>query len=566
MDRRQRGHSRPWGIAARAAWVIFGITIVSACAEPSPPPPTQLAFVAQPAQSVTRAEPLSPAIAVEARDAAGRRVASFHGSVALTADDTVTSIFSGSRIVQAVDGVATFSNLTIVEPRSGMKLVARSAGLTPAISSPFEVRAGPGVRLVFTRSPAGARVGAPLSPTILVEVQDAGGYTDRTASHLVTLAFINNPTGATLAGDVAVAAVNGLATFANVTVDQRGQGYNLRATATGLSDAVSASFHVRNAFTAVSAGYFHSCGLESDGAPHCWGDVGLPALASSTVKLASISSGRDRRCGLTSTGSAYCWTGSDAPALLGGGLAFARLAAGYGHSCAVTGAGAAYCWGGNQAGEFGNGTIGSSSETPVAVEGGHVFVEVSAGRLFTCGVTTANAAFCWGDGGQGKLGTGEAGGAAIPKAVAGGLTFASVSAGGFHACALRSTGAAYCWGSNGVGQLGDGSVNEAGQPVAVAGGLSFTSLSAGNRHTCALTADGTAYCWGDNTDGMLGRSGPNSSVPVAVDGGLKFASIRAGRFHTCALATDGETYCWGSNANGQLGVLSGGGATPVRVP
>jgi alpha-tubulin suppressor-like RCC1 family protein len=36
-----------------------------------------------------------------------------------------------------------------------------------------------------------------------------------------------------------------------------------------------------------------------------------------------------------------------------------------------------------------------------------------------------------------------------------GLTFASVSNGRFYTCALTPAGAAYCWGYNGDGQLGN---------------------------------------------------------------------------------------------------------------
>ena len=41
------------------------------------------------------------------------------------------------------------------------------------------------------------------------------------------------------------------------------------------------------------------------------------------------------------------------------------------------------------------------------------------------------------------------------------LTFAQVSAGSEHSCGVTTTNAAYCWGYNGWGQLGDGTAVEA---------------------------------------------------------------------------------------------------------
>ena len=62
----------------------------------------------------------------------------------------------------------------------------------------------------------------------------------------------------------------------------------------------------------------------------------------------------------------------------------------------------------------------------------------------------------------------------MPVAVAGGHAFASVSAGLSFSCGLTTAGAALCWGFNGFGQLGDGTRADSPVPVAVAGGHAFT--------------------------------------------------------------------------------------------
>src|SRR5262249_54973315 len=58
-------------------------------------------------------------------------------------------------------------------------------------------------------------------------------------------------------------------------------------------------------------------------------------------------------------------------------------------------------------------------------------------------------------------------------------------------CAVTAAGVAYCWGGSPI-------------PVAVPGGITFKSLSLGDSYICGLTAAGVGYCWGDNGAGQLG--------------------------------------------------------------
>jgi alpha-tubulin suppressor-like RCC1 family protein len=186
------------------------------------------------------------------------------------------------------------------------------------------------------------------------------------------------------------------------------------------------------------------------------------------------------------------------------------------------------------------------------------FKQVSAGLRHTCGVTTGDKAYCWGDNGEGgplggQLGDGTTIDRLTPVPVAGGLSFRQVSAGIDHSCGVTADDRAYCWGRNDYGQLGDGTTNTALTPVAVAGGRRFRQISVAEHHSCAVTTIDVAFCWGSNHFNVLGTGGGDSFVPARVAGGLKFRNVSAGFSHTCGATTDNRGYCWGNNSNYQIG-------------
>ena len=171
-----------------------------------------------------------------------------------------------------------------------------------------------------------------------------------------------------------------------------------------------------------------------------------------------------------------------------------------------------------------------STNAPVLVSGGLTLTQIDTGVQFTCALTSAGAAYCWGDNTYGELGNSSTTQSDVPVAVTttgtplSGVTLTQVSAGDVTACALSSAGAAYCWGAGGNGQLGNGSTTTA-QTTAVAvttagtpmSGVTLTQLNAANFFTCALGSTGAAYCWGIGNNGDLGNnSAAGSLVPVAV--------------------------------------------------
>jgi alpha-tubulin suppressor-like RCC1 family protein len=199
---------------------------------------------------------------------------------------------------------------------------------------------------------------------------------------------------------------------------------------------------------------------------------------------------------------------------------------------------------------------GDGSPTDPVVPGALRFAEISAGYYHTCGLSTDERVYCWGNNGFGTLGDGTRTVRTKPTRIFGTSTYTALDAGAGHNCALKAGGIAECWGQNDEGQAGDGTFTARDRPVAVSGGHVFTQISAGHAHSCGLIADGSAYCWGDNSRGQLG-AGPEavskSATPLRVQASFAFTRVIAGYYQSCGLTANGEAYCWGLNSGGQNG-------------
>lgn len=208
-------------------------------------------------------------------------------------------------------------------------------------------------------------------------------------------------------------------------------------------------------------------------------------------------------------------------------------------------------------------TKGDTAQFEFRITG--MFTQVAVGDVHTCGLTSAGATYCWGNGDYGQLGTGGGteGVHLTPVLVTGGLAFAQIRAGYDHSCGITVGGDAYCWGAMNYGALGNQSAEELcaygnpcrGTPLLVGGGLSFMRVSVGHRRLCGFAAGGTAYCWGWNDVGQMGTGVADSDphpAPEPVSGGLTVSALTAGSRHACAVA-GGLAYCWGDNRYGELG-------------
>jgi alpha-tubulin suppressor-like RCC1 family protein len=489
------GVARFTGLSLDKAASGYTLTATSASLTPAtsvafainPGAPSKLAFGTQPTD-VEGSVAMAPAVTATVQDA--------FGNVATGATNAVTvgfgvniwkSVFSpgamlgGTKTVNAVGGVATFSNLRVDKPGNGYTLAAAAAGLTPGTSDPFRVS-------LTAQSLAAASMG--------------------------------DHTCAVTAGGTYCWGYNG---------------YGQLGLGTTESDSVASAVVGGVTFAQVVGGGGHTCGLTGAGAAYCWGNnasgqlgnnsttpSASPVAVSGGLTFSSLAAGYRHTCGVVGT-ALYCWgydaygqLGDDAtlaqklvPTTVAGGQSWSAVTAGYLHTCGRTTGNDAYCWGYDGYGQLGNDASFTDQPTPVLVAGGQTWSSLSAGGYHSCGVTASGVGWCWGNNWYGKLGAdtlvvAENAHQGVPVTVFGSLTWSTIRTGWDHTCGLTTAGGAYCWGYGYEGQLGDGTSDGYKRVrTLVLGGHTFASLSVGGNHACGR-AGTTVWCWGYGYGGQLG--------------------------------------------------------------
>src|SRR5216684_5057715 len=211
-----------------------------------PAPATQLLFTVPPS-SAMQDSAIKPPIQVTAYDSLGNKATNFVGPirVALGTDGSVSknAKLSGTNSVAAVTGVATFTNLSIDQVGVGFTVTAAFGSAAPVDTSvAFDITPGPPppppspTHLGFSQQPQTTEAGAAITPPVQVAALDASEHVVQGFTGTIGVALEPASNGGTLSGGTPINAVNGIATFPNLSVDKAGNGYTLQATASGLTD------------------------------------------------------------------------------------------------------------------------------------------------------------------------------------------------------------------------------------------------------------------------------------------------------------------------------------------
>ena len=195
--------------------------------------PDHLAFTMQPINTQPNGD-FTANVQVSVKGTANRTVTTDNSAVTNSLnkgpDLQPDIVFAGERglggtlTVNAVDGVATFTDLTL--PVTGkFTLEAADGVLKPAISKPFMVPTI--VQLVVAQQPTSEAAGGTMSTPLAVDVEDQFDDLLTTSRTPVKLALQSSPALAKLA-DSSASPVGGVATFSKVSATEAGT-YTLTA-------------------------------------------------------------------------------------------------------------------------------------------------------------------------------------------------------------------------------------------------------------------------------------------------------------------------------------------------
>ena len=288
----------------------------------------------------------------------------------------------------------------------------------------------------------------------------------------------------------------------------------------------------RTRATAITAGYWHTCAILSDGTVKCWG---------------SNSSGQTG--GGTQNSNGTLTLSGTAGDPLSSGTA-KQIAAGYWHTCAILSDDTVKCWGSNSYGKTGGGTQNSDGNLTLSGTAGDPLSsgtakQIAAGHGRTCAILSDDTVKCWGSNSSGQTGGGtqNSDGNLTLSGTAGdplsGGTAKHIAPGEYHTCAILSDDTVKCWGSNSYGQTGGGTQNSngtltlsgtAGDPLS---GGTAKHIAAGFEHTCAILSDGTVKCWGYNSSGQTDGGTPNLGIKLGTNTTHTAIAIATRYSHTC---------------------------------
>ena len=383
----------------------------------------------------------------------------------------------------------------------------------------------------------------------------------------------------------------------------------------------------------VSAGYTHSLGIRKDGTLWAWGDnfygqLGIgasgenidtfqdPPDSNEPVQVVvppghpgtwkQVSAGGFHSLGIDTNGRAWAWgrnlsgqlgindedviksmptavfTEGDRP------QAWKQLAAGNEHSLGIASDDTAWAWGANDFGQLGKGTPADITDRiPNAVlrtDGRpQTWKQLSAGDAHSLGIASDDAAWAWGDNESGQLGDGTTDPKDVPTPINTAnnrpQAWKQLSAGYLHSLGIASDDAAWAWGDNFYGALGDGTVDSKNVPTPINTEnnrpQAWKQLSAGYLHSLGIDNSNTAWAWGWNEYGQLGDGTSDSdnskNAPTLVDINAgkptTWNQLSAGAAHSLGVALNNTAWAWGFNLIGQLGIGDQNNqSVPTNIP
>ena len=298
--------------------------------------------------------------------------------------------------------------------------------------------------------------------------------------------------------------------------------------------------------SSISAGYYGTCAIKSNGTVQCWGQgvYGANGNGSTSTQRYPVNvSNLNNVIQLTATGYNV-----------------------RGH-CALKTDGTVWCWGYNGYGQLGTGNT-SNYTTPQRVQNLSNVVKIGGGYQNTYAIKEDGTVWAWGTGSTYANGDGTTTQRTTPVQVSN-LSHVVDVAGRYQgACALKSDGTVWCWGYGSHGENGDGSNSHRSTPVQVSNLTDVIQVAQSQHTSYALKADGTVWSWGNDSNGALGSNQSSTrNTPIQVTNLQNIIQIEGRMYYgATALRSDGSIWSWGYGGHGENGNNSTSNrGTPIRV-
>jgi len=164
-----------------------------------------------------------------------------------------TGPLQGTATAVVFCGVATFTNLADDLAEKVTLNFVTSRLMTPVASNAIAVTAAAATHLVIAAQPP-TMVNPGTGFGFRVAAEDPFDNVDLAFSGRVTVALATNPGSATLKGTLTVTAGAGVATFSGLSLNNSGNGYELRVTSSGLTPTTTKALNITQAPTIKSEG------------------------------------------------------------------------------------------------------------------------------------------------------------------------------------------------------------------------------------------------------------------------------------------------------------------------
>lgn len=308
----------------------------------------------------------------------------------------------------------------------------------------------------------------------------------------------------------------------------------------------------------VAVGAYHTAGIKTDGSLWMWGGniygqlgINNTVHRSSPVQTISggnnwksVSAGYYHTAAIKTNGTLWAWgynpygelgtgnqTNRSSPVQVGTGAWWKYVSLGRYTTTAIKSDGTLWVWGFNAVGQLGTNDTTNYSSPVQTASGGTNWKQVSTGVSITAAIKTDGTLWTWGLNQEGYLGLGFANypGLSTPTQVGSDTTWKQISAGDRAMASVKTDGSLWVWGSGIYNNLGMNDSNTYSSPVQMSGmGWKMAAMGERQGGGGALKSDGTLWTWGYLTTGN-GSHGAPAQLGTASDWKLLAFNGSSGR-------------------------------------